>query len=144
MAKKREPLNKANSCENAFLFKSYGTRRRTRHGMAPASPRVMWHRAHLSMREGSGVTTCPTVPDPPPGVGRLWHHHMSRAPALPPGRRGLQCRHVSCGSRPTSQCGRAFPSPRVPWHQARPSAGEGSGVATSPTVPDPPPGARGL
>jgi hypothetical protein len=41
------------------------------------SPHVLWHRACLLLREGSGVATCPTVLDPPPGVGGLWRHHVS-------------------------------------------------------------------
>jgi hypothetical protein len=77
-------------------------------------------------RERSGITTCPVTSDPLPDAG------------------GLRCRHLSRGSRPASLCRRALASWRVPWHRARLSAGEGSGVATCPTVSDPPPDAGGL
>jgi hypothetical protein len=75
---------------------------------------------------GSGFTTCLMALSPPPDEG------------------GLQCRHISCGSRPASRCGRALASPRVLWNRARLPTGEGSGVSMCPTVSNPPPGAGGL
>jgi hypothetical protein len=108
-------------------------------GWAPAPPRVLsprilppcWgglRRRHVSCGPGpylptgvgSGVTTCPTAPDPtsllgwapaPPRV--LWPQ------TLLPCWGGLRCHHVSYG-----------PEPCLP-------AGVGSGVTTCPASPDP-------
>jgi hypothetical protein len=70
----------------------------------------------LLVREGSAVATCSqarhpvgkgfgvtTTPDPPPGTGGLWGHHIRPGPS--PRREGLHCRHVSRGSRPASDVG---------------------------------------
>jgi hypothetical protein len=46
---------------------------------ALASPRFPWHQACLSAGEGFGVTMCPSILDPPPGVRGLWHRHVSRS-----------------------------------------------------------------
>jgi hypothetical protein len=83
-----------------MLTKSYSARPHTRHGRAPASPRVSCHRSHLSAREGSGIVACPMASDPPPSRG------------------GLRCGHVSHDSRPASQCGRALVLPRAMWLSA--------------------------
>jgi hypothetical protein len=90
------------------------------------SSRVPRFQTHLLVWEGSDVATC----------------HMTLG--LPLGRGGLQYHHVSHGFRPTFRCRRTLTSPHVSWHQARHLAGEGSGVATSLAVPDPPPGVGGL
>jgi hypothetical protein len=92
-----------------------------RHGMAPASSRVLWcqtpppdteglwcryvsrgARPHLLLREGSDVTTCHVAPGPPPDEGGLW------------------CHHVSHGFRPASRHGRALASPCVTRRQILP------------------------
>jgi hypothetical protein len=39
--------------------------------------RVTWHWTYLLAWEGSGVTTCPVVPNPPPDVGGLWRRHVA-------------------------------------------------------------------
>jgi hypothetical protein len=65
------------------------------------------------------------------------------APDSAPGRGGLRCRHVSPRLQTRSRCQRALASPRAPWHRARHPLGEGSGVATCPAAPNPPPGTEG-
>jgi hypothetical protein len=57
---------------------SWGSRPAFRYGWTLTSPHVLWHRAHLSVREGSSVAMCLAVPDPPPSAGGLWCHHVSR------------------------------------------------------------------
>jgi hypothetical protein len=81
----------------------------TRCRRALASPRAPWHRACHPTGKGSGIATCPVAPDPPPGEGGLWRHHV--LPGTPPDREVLWCHHASRGSRPTSRCGRALASP---------------------------------
>jgi hypothetical protein len=78
---------------------------------ALASPRIPWHRAHHPAGKGSGVATCLTAPDPSParegsGVATC-PRHQDHCLA------GLWYRHVSCGSRPASLCGRALEPPRA-------------------------------
>jgi hypothetical protein len=70
--------------------------------------------SRLSAREGSGITTCPTSPDPasPMGGLRLFHvSHGSRLRLVG----GLRCRHVSHGSGLASRLGRFPVPPCVPW-----------------------------
>jgi hypothetical protein len=59
----------------------------TLHGRASVSPHVPRHQTRLLVWECSGVIMCPMA------LGPL------------PGREGLRCHHMSCGSRPTSRCG---------------------------------------
>jgi hypothetical protein len=70
------------------------TKPATQQGRAPVLPRVSWLQTRLPMWEGSGVATChrdchptgkgsgvatcPAAPDPSPGVGGLWCHHIPR------------------------------------------------------------------
>jgi hypothetical protein len=61
------------------------------------------------------------------------------APDSAPGKGGLRCRRVSPRLQTRSRCQRALASPRAPWHRARHPSGEGSGVFTCPTAPNPPP-----
>jgi hypothetical protein len=105
---------------------SHGSRPASQCRSALVSWCVSWHQAHLPVGEGSGVTMCPVTSGSPPSEG------------------GLQCHHVSCGSRPASQCGRALASWHVPWHRASLPTRECSGVTMCPTVLDPPAGAEGL
>jgi hypothetical protein len=72
----------------------------TLHGRASVSPHVPRHQTRLLVWECSGVVMCPMA------LGLL------------PGREELRCHHMSCGSRPTSRCGRALASPRAPWLSA--------------------------
>jgi hypothetical protein len=58
------------------LHMSHSSRPTSRCGRALASPRVLCHRACHPAGNGSGVTACPATPDPPPGVGGLWRHHV--------------------------------------------------------------------
>jgi hypothetical protein len=116
----------------------------SRHGRAVVLPRIAWHQTRLPKREGSGVTTCPTTPNPPPNVGGLWRHHVSCGvkPRLLT-REGSSITTCPPASDPTSQHGTTLASPCVPWHQTHLPMKEGSGVAMCPMAPDPPPSQRG-
>jgi hypothetical protein len=76
-------------------------------------PRASRHRAHHPTEEGFRVTICLVAPGPPPAQGGFgiaaWPRHQDHRPI------GLRYRHVSCGSRPTSWCGRAPEPPRAQW-----------------------------
>jgi hypothetical protein len=52
------------------------------------SPCVPQFQTHLPMQEGSGIVMCPVALAPLPRRGGLW------------------CHHKTCGSRPTSRCGK--------------------------------------
>jgi hypothetical protein len=56
---------------------SRGSRHASQCRKTLASWHVPWHKARLLTGEGSGVTTCPMIPDPPPSVGGLWRRHMA-------------------------------------------------------------------
>jgi hypothetical protein len=90
---------------------SHSSRPASRCGKALASPHVSWHQSCLPAGEGSGVAMCHVVLDPPPSAG------------------GLSLRHVSHGTRPAPQQGRAPVSPRVPRFQTRLPVQEGSDIA---------------
>jgi hypothetical protein len=119
----------------------YNLSRVLRHQIPPLDTRGFWRhhvshdiRPRLPARDGSGVTTCPTVSHLPPGTGGLWHRHVLRSvrPCFPmressgvvtcpiaPGPHsdegGLWCHHMSHGSKPTSRHGRAPASQRTAW-----------------------------
>jgi hypothetical protein len=138
--------------------------RTSRHGKALASPRVprhqtpphvmggLWrhHVSHgarpcLSAREGSGIATCPTMPDPASRHGRAlvspcvpWRH----TPPLDTG--GLRRRHVSHSARPRLLAREGSGSPCVLWHQTRHLVRKSSDITMCHMAPDPPPGAGGL
>jgi hypothetical protein len=113
---------------------------------ALASPHAPWHRAHHPPGEGSGVATCPTTPNSPPGTKGSVVTTYPMAPNLTPGGGGLRSRHVSCSSRPVPcmgrlwhrnmskalgpPLGRAPASSRVQWLQTHLPVHEGSGAAT--------------
>jgi hypothetical protein len=61
------PIREGLWCHYVF----HGSRPASWCGRALASPRVPWHRVRHSTRKGSGITTCPTAPDPPPYAGGL-------------------------------------------------------------------------
>jgi hypothetical protein len=103
------------------------------------SPRALRHRAHHPPGKGSGVATCLEAPSTPPTrKGLQCHHvpqgteratHKERAPVSSRAPRhldhrptGLRYRHMSCGSRPASWCGRASEPPRAQWPSAPRSA----------------------
>jgi hypothetical protein len=100
-------------------------------------PRVCWWgkrywphlRVHCLFR-GRPEGHCWYPVDRVPPCTRLKSNPM--APNSTPGREGLWCHQVSCGSRPAFRCGRAQASPRVPWHQARHPAGMVFGIAMCP------------
>jgi hypothetical protein len=71
---------------------------------------------HRLAGKGSGVATCPAAPNPPLSTRGLWRCHVRSG--LPSSRKGLRCRHVARGSRPTSWCRRALASSRAPWLSA--------------------------
>jgi hypothetical protein len=79
---------------------------------ALASPRAPWHRACHPIGKGFDVTTRPAAPDPPPGVGRLWRHHVPHAIGL------------------ATPQGRDPVSPHVLWLQTHLPVWEGSATAT--------------
>jgi hypothetical protein len=87
----------------------------TRQGKAPVSPCVLPLQTCLSVWEGSGIITCPmelachptgkgsgiimchVAPDPPPGVGGPWRHHVLRGSQ--PSRHACAFpRHLTSGS----------------------------------------------
>jgi hypothetical protein len=106
----------------------------TRQERAPVSPRVLRHRARHASGEGSGVATCPEAPSPSPDRRRLQSRHVPHGYRLAPAQggsgiatwprhqdhrpAGLRYRHVSCGSRPGSWCGRAQEPPCAQWLSA--------------------------
>jgi hypothetical protein len=90
------------------------------------SPHVSTGPNSLPVPESSSIATC------------------SVAPGMPPDREGLRCHHASCGSRPTTRCGKALASRCAPCHWACHPTGKGPGVATCPVAPDPPPSVGGL
>jgi hypothetical protein len=110
--------------------------------------------------KGSGVTACPVTPDPLPVPESSGITMYSVAPGTPPDKEWLRCRHVSCGSRPASRCGRALASPRVtrpatrqgrapvlpcvPRLQTHLPVWKSSGVATCPMPPGLPPDRKAL
>jgi hypothetical protein len=79
---------------------------RSRCQRALASPRAPWHRARHPSGEGSGVFTCPTALNPPPGMEGSGVTTYPVTPTPPPDRRGLRSHHVSHGSRPIPYVGR--------------------------------------
>jgi hypothetical protein len=96
------------------------------------------HQARRPIGKGSGVTTCPTAPDPPLDAGGLRRHHIAPGPPPagkgssvamcpttpdpPPSVGGLWHRHVSRVSHPP-RCAHVFPRHLMlssSWpHQAR-------------------------
>jgi hypothetical protein len=91
---------------------SRSSRPASRCGRALASPHVPWNRARLPTGEASVVATCPAVPDPSLDAGGLW------------------CCHMSCGTGPASQQGRAPVSPCVLRFQTYLLVREGSSIVT--------------
>jgi hypothetical protein len=55
---------------------SHGSRPASWCGRALASWRVPWHQVSLPIGEGSDVTMCHTVSDPPPSAEGLWRRHL--------------------------------------------------------------------
>jgi hypothetical protein len=103
-------------------------------------PYVLWHQAHLPVRKGFDVAMCPTASDFVSRHGRA--PVLPRVPwlqTLPPNTGGLQCRHVSHGSRPASRHGRARASPCATWLSAcHGPQGKGEYSAGLLTRPGPP------
>jgi hypothetical protein len=69
---------------------------------------VPQHRTLHPIGKGSGVAMCPAALEPllvPKSSGIAT---CPVASGMPPDREGLRCHHVSHGSRPASQCGRAL------------------------------------
>jgi hypothetical protein len=107
MAQSTLPIRKGLRCRHM----PRGTVRATCQGRAPVLPRAPRHRTRHLTGEGSGVATCLMALGPPPAQGgsgvAAWPRHQDHRSA------GLRYRHVSCGSRPASWCGRALEPPRA-------------------------------
>jgi hypothetical protein len=97
-----------------------------------------WVPLHIRLKSS------PTAPNAALSTGGSSFAMGPVAPSPPPGEGGLRCRHVSHGSRPTSQCGRDLVSPCISWNWAHLPTWEGSSVTMCLVVPDPSPRAGGL
>jgi hypothetical protein len=76
---------------------------RSRCQRALASPRAPWHRARHPSGEGSGVSTCPTAPNSPPG---------------------LRCHHVPYGTDPATRLERDPETPHFSRLHTHPLRGK--------------------